>query len=140
MSKIANAKQTLARGNELHNFIGVNQRAVLIELLRGEEGDHFADLILNLATAIALMPKTYETDGQGMDATVHLHYFRGSIDAWVTEKDVGSEDDKRQTQAFGAVNLGHGAEMGYVDIYTMLNAGVELDLYWTPKTLKECMK
>ncbi|MHB1531426.1 hypothetical protein [Acidithiobacillus sp.] len=48
------------------------------------------------------MPKNYDTDGQGGDAVAFLHYFTGSWDWYITEKDVDS-DDKGQIQAFGLV-------------------------------------
>ena len=42
-----------------------------------------------------------------------------------------------QIQAFGLANLGYGAELGYICIKELIEHGIELDLYWTPKTLGE---
>lgn len=121
------------------------QRVTLTQLLMGEEARYFADLLTKLKARIEAMPKSYETDGQGDDAVAHLHYFKGTVDAWITEKDAGGPDDEQQgaqIQAFGKVNLyGTGvkdAELGYISIEELIETDVELDLYWTPKPLKEC--
>ncbi len=80
------------------------------------------------------MPKTYEQDGKGDDAVVYLHYFRGDMDWYITEKDMEAE----QHQAFGLADLGMGfPELGYINISELIDNNVELDLYWEPKTLRE---
>ena len=38
-------------------------------------------------------------------------------------------------QALGLANLGYGGELGYISIQELIDAGVELDVYWTPKTI-----
>jgi hypothetical protein len=46
-----------------------------------------------------------------------------------------------QLQAFGLADLGEGfPELGYISIVELVQAGVELDLYLTPKTLAEIEK
>lgn len=138
--KIETAYQALQKHGLLARFMSYEQRLMLRSLLNGEEGEHFAELINGLVERIEAMPKTYETDGQGDDAIVHLHYFKGSVDAWVTERDKGDPDDAEhpmQYQAFGKVSIGYEPELGYVNIQELIDNGVELDLYWTPKTLKE---
>lgn len=120
-------------------FMSRPQRLTLGIALKGEERDYFTEVINKLVGVIDKMPKTYETDGQGNKAIVYLHYFKGGIDAWVVEKDVGDEDEIRQLQAFGAANLGWGAELGYINLEEMIFNGAELDLYWTPKTLEEVL-
>lgn len=110
--------------------------------MAGEEAEGFADLVIEASERIAKMPKTYETDGLGNKATVHLHYFRGGVDAWVSEKDIGDGDGPaRQLQAFGAINLGGGAEVGYINIEELVFNNLELDLHWDcTKTLKDVLK
>ena len=138
------ANRTLIAQTELdgllRDFISPMQRATLHAGLRSEEASHFSELILNLAERIKTMPQTYDTDGQGENAIVHLHYFRGSFDAWVTEKDRGdASGDTSQYQAYGFASFGgkREAEAGYIGIAEIINADVELDLYWEPKPFKD---
>jgi hypothetical protein len=90
------------------------------------------------------MPKSYETDGQGDKAIAHLHYFAGGSDFYITEKDKGDGRDEvpgQQHQAFGLSDVfGDGGELGYVSIAELIQHKVELDLYWTPRTLAEIRK
>jgi len=118
-------------------FMGEAQRLVLAEGCEGEEGAHFAKLILDLGQLLETMPKTYEQDGLGDQAIAYLHYFMGGMDWFITERDMEEE----QLQAFGLADLGMGcAELGYISIQELIENGVELDLYWTPKTLAEIKK
>lgn len=108
---------------------------------KGEEGEFFKKMLEDLQGKIAAMPKSYETDGQGDTAMVHLHYFKGGSDWWITERDAGSPDDEVkgiQAQAFGFACLNgdtENAELGYISIDELIRHGVELDLYWQPVTL-----
>lgn len=134
--KVSDAK--LALVGVLKHFMPATQRAILIDTLRGEERVGMAEVVQRVVDVIGKMPKTGETDGQGDAAMVHLHYFYGSIDAWITEKDEGDgSDDLGQHQAFGKVDLGYGGELGYVSIQELIENGVELDLYFQPKPLKD---
>ncbi len=122
-------------------WMGESQRQALRSVINGEEGDHFVQLLSDLRARIEAMPASYETDGEGDNAVVHLHYFRGSIDAWITEKDAGdgSEDDS-QYQAFGKITLTgskEDADLGYISIEELIRNDAELDLYWEPKRLAE---
>lgn len=123
----------------LRPFIGAKQRLVLAEQLRGEERDFFRQMLFELAARVAAMPQSYETDGQGGKAIAYLHYFAGGCaNWWITEKDKGEGDDKRQLQAFGRADLFmDGGEIGYISIEELLQNDAELDLYWEPKTLEE---
>ena len=116
-------------------FIGTAQTWAIVNGCKGEEREFFKDKILEMAQVIAAMPKSYETDGQGKEAVAHLHYFTGSWDWYITEKDVDS-DGKGQIQAFGMVD-GYECEMGYINLKEVTRAGAELDLHWTPCTLRQ---
>ena len=116
----------------LHGFIPSAQLEVMGTLSRGEEGDFFRGKFIEYAERVANMPKTYEQDGKGDDAVVYLHYFAGSADWYITEKDMEAE----QHQAFGLADLGYGGELGYISLVELCGIrSVELDLHWTPKTL-----
>jgi len=123
----------------LNQFVGPVQLHVLRSACKGEEGEFFAGKILEIKNTIAAMPKTNETDGQGMNAIAYLHYFTGGCDWWITERD----QEQEQEQAFGYACLNGDtecAELGYISIVELLSVGAELDFYWTPKTLAEITK
>lgn len=119
----------------LKPFLPYSQKAVIEDALRGEEKEFFAKKLEEIAKTIEKMPKTYETDGQGDDAVVYLHYFNAGSDWYITEKD----QENQQLQAFGYVVLNgdkQNAKLGYVNIDQLIELrGVELDLYWRPVTL-----
>ena len=121
----------------LNGFVPKAQLQTIGTLCRGEEGDFFRGKLLEYAERVATIPKTYEQDGKGDDAIVYLHYFGGSADWWITEKDMEAE----QHQAFGYADLfgdGQCAELGYISLVEVCDlSGVELDLHWTPKPLRE---
>ncbi len=121
--------------NTLAPFIGTAQTWALVNGCKGEEKEFFKGKILEMAEIIEAMPKSYETDGQGKEAVAILHYFTGSWDWYITEKDVDS-DGKGQIQAFGMVD-GYECEMGYISIKEITRAGAELDMHWTPRTLRQ---
>lgn len=104
----------------------------------------------------ATTPKLYAQDGLGYAATVHAHYFIGSMDWLVTEYD--PEEDI----AFGWANLGdpQNAELGYTNLAELegitvpfpfhitglrgthvlqLGARVEYDEHWTPVPLRQAV-
>lgn len=123
----------------LKPFMPIIQMIVLKTSLQGEEGGYFAGMLVDLAARVANMPMTYQQDGLGLDAVAHLHYFSAGADWHITEKDIGAPGDHmEQRQAYGQADLGHGPECGYISIVELIRCrGVELDLYWTPKTLAE---
>lgn len=127
--------ETAAAANTLRSFINNSQRNVIIEACyHSEEADFFKDKLVELAELVITMPKTYEQDGKGDSAVVYLHYFRGDMDWYITEKDMEDE----QLQAFGLADLGMGfPELGYISIQELVENNIELDLHWTPKTLAE---
>lgn len=122
--------------SNLTDFISFAQNCALFTGLQGEERGYFVETIEKMGKLIEDMPKSYETDGQGDKAVAVLHYFVGSCDWYITEKDMEVE----QLQAFGLANLGYGGELGYISIKEIVAAGAELDLHWTPKALSECKK
>ncbi len=133
-SKIAAAIELIQPSGTLYRYLPHSQRSALQSLLTGEEGEHFADLLSALASRIETMPVTYGQDGKGNAAIVHLHYFRGSVDFWITEKDV----DDGVSQSFGLARIGgNDPELGYISIEELTRAGVELDLYWQETTIGE---
>jgi hypothetical protein len=102
-------------------------------MIRGEERAAAIEIVERLAATIETMPTTYQTDGQGDAVKVILHYFHGGCDWHIIEKDV----DGGTSQAFGLANLGNGAELGCISIDELTQHHIELDFYWTPKTLGE---
>ena len=123
------------------HWISYSQRSALIYGLMGEESNFFVELLTTLKARIESMPQTYETEATDCkDKVIYLHYFGGSIDAWIAEKDIGDgTEDLRQLQAFGLQSFSGlpEAEWGYVSIQELIDHGIELDLYWKPKTVKE---
>jgi len=119
---------------DLKPFIGKTQLSIMLNLCKGEECEWFITRMVELAALILAMPKTYEQDGLGARAVAHLHYFTGGCDWYITEKD-SDQDGEGQIQAFGSANLGHGAELGYINITEITRCGAELDLHFTPCTL-----
>jgi hypothetical protein len=121
--------------DNLEHFMSESQRKCLQDFCAGEEGEYFKQLLLKLNSHIVCMPKNYETDGQGDQAIVSLHYFVGGSDWWITERDM---ELREQKQAFGYACLNGDvemAELGYINIEELIRHGVELDLYFEPMTL-----
>lgn len=124
---------------ELKQFISLSELRAMKEHTRGEEGAFFRKMISDLKTTIANMPKTYETEGQGDDAMITLHYFKNGSDWWIIEKDMLDE----QLQAFGFACLNgdtENAELGYISIEELIENGVELDLYYKPEKIGDIKK
>lgn len=115
-------------------FIPLAQLQTMATGLRGEERAFFRQAFRDLESTIATMPVTYQQPEQGDAAVVHLHYFMGGADWWITEKDV----EGGTPQAFGLVDLGHGPELGYISIDELVSVrGMSVDLHWKPTTLAE---
>ena len=117
-------------------FLSTQQFFTMSELSRGQEGDWFEQMFIEQAHRINTMPKTYEQDGLGGQAVVHLHYFLGSSDWYILEKDVEGGIE----QAFGLAILNGDvecAELGYISIEEITRCGAELDLHFHPVTLQD---
>lgn len=142
MTKSPTVVQTIASIQYLRRFISIPQIETMAEGLRGEEGEFFRAKFIEMASLIQAMPKTYEQDGKGDEAIVSLHYFSGSMDWYITEKDKGyNEVEGAQHQAFGYADFGdHNAELGYISILALIQNKVELDLYFVPKPLGKVKK
>lgn len=117
----------------LRPFISSSQLSVMGDGCRGQERDFFFAKFRDYAERVTSMPKTYEQEGKGDETIVYLHYFTGSCDWYVIERDMESE----QLQAFGLADLGYGGELGYLNITELIQHGVELDLHFTPTKLAE---
>jgi hypothetical protein len=130
-----------ALNGPLKDFMPHGQIAALRYALRGEERYAMADVVIRAMERIVACPVTY-TQSEDADPVVHLHYFYGSVDAWITEKDKDWPEPGDYDQSFGFVDLmgtrKANAEMGYCSIKEMTESGVELDLYFTPKRWSEC--
>lgn len=125
-------KSMLRTMESVRPFIPVAQFKTMAAGLRGEERAFFREAFRELETTIAAMPVTYQQSELGDAAVVHLHYFMGGADWWVTEK--GMEGGT--PQAFGLVDLGHGPELGYISIDELVRVrGMNVDLHWKPCTL-----
>lgn len=116
-------------------FLAPLQYRVIRELMRGEEGEFFRERMRYWAEVARDMPVSYETDEQGDNAVVHLHYFKNGWDWYITERDMEPE----QSQMFGLVK-GFEVELGYIPLQEVLRTGAELDLHWTPRTVGEVRK
>lgn len=115
-------------------FLSRSQLATMLEGCRGEEQEFFMTMFVSLSERIAGMPKTYEPDGLGLQAIVHLHYFLGGSDWYITEKDI----EGGVQQAFGYAVLNGDeecAELGYISIEEITRYGAELNLHFKPCTL-----
>lgn len=139
-------EQYLRNGGLFDNFMPASQRFSFLEALEGEEADFFIDNLWELAKSIRGIPVTYNTeDIETADKVLHLHYFKGGVDAWIVERDVGDTPEQDglgpQLQAFGKITVMGGgwrdAEWGYISIQELIENGVELDFYWEAKTVKE---
>lgn len=121
----------------LKAFIGNSQLQAILDGMKGEEGQFFRDKIIEIAKITDGMPMTYDTDGMGDKAPVSLHYFKGSSDWYIIEKDTSGPGED-QTRAFGYTILNgdkENAELGYISIAELIKFGVELDMYWEKQSL-----
>lgn len=121
---------------KIDRFMSRDQISAIKGRLIGEEPTFFSNKLREVMATLYEMPKTYETDEQGQDAKAVLHYFNSGPDWYITERD----QEEEQIQAFGYAVLNgdtQNAETGYINIQELIGHGVELDLYWTPKTIRQ---
>jgi hypothetical protein len=112
-------------------YLSSSQLRTLVQQCDGEEGAFFKQKLLEIRHVIETMPRTYGQDGLGEAAIVHLHYFVGGCDWWITELDVTDG----VSQAFGLASMGYEPELGYISITELIENGAEMDLYWSDQTL-----
>jgi hypothetical protein len=130
--------------NAYEKFVGRSQLATMKSLSKGEEeGQFFIDKALDMANRIAAMPGVGDTDGAEplRDKIAYLHYFRGSMHAYIYEKDI--VEGEGQWQAKGYADLyGDGlfGEYGYCCIQEYIDHGVELDLNFTPRPIGDILR
>lgn len=138
------AIHSLSPVGSLRHFVSAHQRYALFQLLTGQEWEDYADLLLKMEQTVNTMPVTYEQDDKGMDSIAYLHYFFGGVDIFITEKDVSApESDGLHHQAFGWSSLNGDktdGDLGYISLPEILTMPIELDLHWTPKTLREALR
>jgi hypothetical protein len=131
--KTNEALKTLDMMNKF-KVIGMLQYRTLREfILQSEESDFFATIVGEVANIVADTPDLYSQDGAGEKAIVHLHYFNGNYDAWITELNLGTRVAFGKASSSGASD----AEYGYISLQELFDNDVELDLYWTPIPIGE---
>lgn len=135
-----NTTSTTRKDPLLMAIMGKAQTMALVRLQHGEESAAGHEIAARIRETLRTMPRTYENRGD--DAIAYLHYFSAQADFYITELDKGDDDTKapEQHQAFGSANLGFGAELGYISLIELAENNVELDFYFTPKPLRECVK
>lgn len=135
-----NKQPTAEALKTLEILTGPAQRRVMLEALRGAEGEHFRTLIEKVHADWQACPATYAAQGLGVYALARFHFFTAGCDWWIVEKD-SDPDGEGQIQAFGVADLGMGCrELGYISIPEILKCGAELDLYYTSVTVAEILK
>ncbi|WP_130537727.1 hypothetical protein [Thiomicrorhabdus indica] len=131
------------------SFLPKAQASFVLGAIERSEHEYFEEKMRELDEVIQSMPDVYAQDGLGDDAIIHLHYFTGGCDWYVTAKDVVNPDDGQlvvateQHQAFGFVNFNdpQNAEFGYIPISALREHPlIELDFHWEPKTVAEIKK
>lgn len=120
----------------LPKFIPVAQQELYADLLvSSEEKEAFATKLAELEGVIKGMPVSYQTESQGDDAMVQLHYFDSDSEWFITEKDMEGDGT---CEATGLTVIDKQPHLGYISIESLVKTpGVEIDLHWKPKTLAE---
>jgi len=113
--------------------INENLKEREIAIKNGQDVENF-DYFENLIEGYREIPKLYYQDEKGKNAIVYLHYFSGGSDWYITEL------DKENNEGFGYVVLNgdtQNSEFGYINMDELANSKIDLDLYWSFKTLNE---
>lgn len=106
---------------------------------RYDDGDK-KQILDGVEAMLKALPRAYAQDGKGDRAIVHVHYFYGESDWYVTEFHPDRENPAYDRLYGFAILNGDTqfAEMGYQSLSELANSGkVELDFYWQPETLGE---
>jgi hypothetical protein len=125
---------TTEQAQVLARYMGWPQWSSLEALMHGgDESAFFQELATTLSRGITDMP---EVGSQNEAETVYLHYFLGSSDVWVLEKDAAAGVER--VFAFSLLNGdARMAELGYLDLSQLILTGFELDFHFSPKPLAE---
>lgn len=127
-------KHAIAQYQHLASFLPKRQAVVIFNLMFGDEGEHYANKMAEIATLLPTISPPYG-QREAADPTVYLHYFAGRCDWWITERD---NLDEAQWQAYGFADIGYGPELGYISIEELIqHPAVELDLFFTPRPRSE---
>lgn len=128
-------------------WMGLRQRAMVIELLAGEEGHFYFEKLTELKARIEQMPQTYDNQNNGVeDPVCHIRYFGGNVTIYVAEKDMGDTGTWRPTdpqhQAWGLVQiLPNYPETGYISLPEILSLRqIDMDFHFNPITLSQARK
>lgn len=117
-------------------FISTQQIDAMTDNCRGGEGEWFKEKFFELDRQFNTMPKIYEQEGKGDEAIVQWHFFSGSADWYITERDT----TRAQRQAYGLADLfGDGGELGYISVLELIRSNIDFDLHWTPVPLKDVL-
>ncbi|MCK5663315.1 MAG: hypothetical protein KAI17_07500 [Thiotrichaceae bacterium] len=127
--------EALKISKSLQGFFSKSQLKAIVENCRGEEKQFFYDKMKEMSGIIKKMPKTYDQEEKGDDAIAYLHYFKGSYDFYITEKDM----EEIQYQAFGLAVMAE-AELGYISIVELIENDFEIDLFFIPQSISELKK
>ena len=127
------SKFSLQTTMALRKFCSAEQINTMMEGTLGEEGDFFRAKMVEMVEVFNTMPATRGQEGVN-DPIAYLHYFLGSADWYITERDL----EVVQHQAFGWGRMFAGCgECGYISIVELIQEGVELDLHFEPKPLSQ---
>jgi hypothetical protein len=120
----------------LRHIVPPNQLRFIQQLMRGEEGEYFAQALLSLESSYNALPIIGgpESDQPAEIAVATIHLFHPSCDWWIVERD---EDPTEPV--FGIADMGD-RELGYISLSEILASRmVEVDLHWKPKTVAQIM-
>ena len=122
--------------SHLRPYLFAGQLAALEQLSKGEEGEYFLRLVVDLAARVRSIPALDQGPEVTNDSAVMLHYFFQGSDWYIFELQHIAEEDV--VLGFGWAILGGDyqmAELGCIGVSELLACGVELDLHFAPRTL-----
>lgn len=125
-----------AASNRINPFIPKAQLQAIGEQFL-EDGYGSIKELYEITQAIDNTPVTYAGNG-GEDAPVLLHYFSPTMDWYIFERDCEGDGTE---QAYGFAASQYNGELGYININELTaDATVNIDFYFTPKTLGEIQR
>lgn len=117
---------------KIQDFIPFYQLITLRELRQGEEGEFFRNKIKESVE----IPGYCGQDGKGKEAICYLHFFNSGEDFWATE----AWAELGRITLFGWFKGRMDNELAYISMPDLEERGMEIDLYFSPKTVKETLK